>query len=502
MFGRVMSWGALMLATGLTPAWAQDDKAVTIVLNEEVDVMEPCMATRSNIGRVILGNVNETLTELDVRGDQGLMPRLAEAWEQQEDGSWRFTLRQGVTFSDGSTFDANDVKHSFDRVFDPTITCEAARYFGGMTVTANVVDEHTIDFVVDPVQPILPLLLSLVTIVPAETPMEFVRDPIGTGPYVLSEWTPGQQIVLTRRDDYWGTAPEVTQATYVVRTDPAVRAAMIEAGEADIAPTISQDDATNPATDFPYLNSETVYLRLDATQAPMNDLRVRQALKMAIDREAFIGTLVPQDALLATALYGPTTQGWNPDVQVPAYDPEGAQALLEEARADGVPVDTPITIIARTANFPNVTEVMEAIQQMLQEAGFTVELQMVEVAEHEVYYSKPYPTDRGVYMIAAMHDNRMGDPSFSAYFKYHSEGRQSGIADPKVDDLITRASAATGEERNALWSELQAYVHDEIAADIPLFHMVGFARVAEHIDWTPTIATNSQLQLSEIGFKE
>ena len=145
---------------------------------------------------------------------------------------------------------------------------------------------------------------------------------------------------------------------------------------------------------------------------------------------------------------------------------------------------------------------MEAIQQMLQEAGFTVELQMVEVAEHEVYYSKPYPTDRGVYIIAAMHDNRMGDPSFSAYFKYHSEGRQSGIADPKVDDLITRASAATGEERNALWSELQAYVHDEIAADIPLFHMVGFARVAERIDWTPTIATNSQLQLSEIGFKE
>ena len=460
------------------------------------------MATRSNIGRVILGNVNETLTELDVRGDQGLMPRLAEAWEQQEDGSWRFTLRQGVTFSDGSTFDANDVKHSFDRVFDPTITCEAARYFGGMTVTANVVDEHTIDFVVDPVQPILPLLLSLVTIVPAETPIEFVRDPIGTGPYVLSEWSPGQQIVLTRRDDYWGEAPEVTQATYVVRTDPAVRAAMIEAGEADIAPTISQDDAINPATDFPYLNSETVYLRLDTTQAPMDDLRVRQALKMAIDREAFIGTLVPQDALLATALYGPTTQGWNPDVQVPAYDPEGAQALLEEARADGVPVDTPITIIARTANFPNVTEVMEAVQQMLQEAGFTVELQMVEVAEHEVYYSKPYPTDRGVYMIAAMHDNRMGDPSFSAYFKYHSEGRQSGIADPKVDDLITRASAATGEERNELWSELQAYVHDEVAADILLFHMVGFARVAERIDWTPTIATNSQLQLSEIGFKE
>jgi peptide/nickel transport system substrate-binding protein len=183
MFGRVMTWGALMLATSLTPAWAQDDKAVTIVLNEEVDVMEPCMATRSNIGRVILGNVNETLTELDVRGDQGLMPKLADSWEQMEDGSWRFHLRPGVTFSDGTTFDAQDVKHSFDRVFDPSITCESARYFGGMTVSANVVDPQTIDFVVDPVQPILPLLVSLITIVPAETPIEFVREPVGTGPY-------------------------------------------------------------------------------------------------------------------------------------------------------------------------------------------------------------------------------------------------------------------------------------------------------------------------------
>src|SRR5918998_4027080 len=101
--------------------------------------MEPCMATRSNIGRVILGNVNETLTELDVRGDQGLMPRLAESWEQQEDGSWRFHLRQGVTFSDGSTFDAQDVKHSLDRAMSDRISCEVARYFGGMEVSAKVV---------------------------------------------------------------------------------------------------------------------------------------------------------------------------------------------------------------------------------------------------------------------------------------------------------------------------------------------------------------------------
>ena len=94
-----------------------------------------------------------------------------------------------------------------------------------------------------------------------------------------------------------------------------------------------------------------------------------------------------------------------------------------------------------------------------------------------------------------------GDPVFSMFFKYNSEGTQSGVNDPKVDDLIARASAATGDERAALWSELFKYVHDDIVADVLLFHMVGLSRVSERLDFTPTIATNQQLQLAEISFK-
>jgi peptide/nickel transport system substrate-binding protein len=87
------------------------------------------------------------------------------------------------------------------------------------------------------------------------------------------------------------------------------------------------------------------------------------------------------------------------------------------------------------------------------------------------------------------------------YFKYHSQGTQSGVNDPKVDELIEKASAATGEDRAALWSELFAYVQRDIVADVLLFHMVGHSRVGERLDFKPTIATNSQLQLSEISFK-
>ena len=491
---------ALTLGSMLSPAHAGSGP-IKIVLPEEADLLEPCMATRSNIGRIIMQNVSETLTELDVRGDKGLMPRLAESWEQKEGGGWRFNLREGVKFSDGSAFDAKDVKHSFDRVMSDQITCESKRYFGGMTISTEVVDEHTIDFSADPAQPILPLLLSLVTIVPEETPMELIREPVGTGPITLTDWTPGQQIVLTQRDDYWGEKPEVTEATYLFRAYPSVRAAMVQSGEADLSPSISQVEATNPATDFSYLDSETVYLRIDHNIEPLNDVRVRKALNLAIDREAFLGTLVPEGALLATAIVPPPTLGWNPDVKVFPYDPEQAKALLEEAKAEGSKVDTPITIIARTANFPNVTEIMEAIQAQLQEVGFNVELKFVEVAEHEVYYSKPFKEGRGPQIVAAMHDNSKGDPSFSMFFKYASEGTQSGFSDPKVDDMIAKASAAVGEERAKLWSELIAYVHDEVVADVLLFHMVGFSRVSERLDFKPTMATNSTLQLSQISIK-
>ncbi|MCZ4093863.1 ABC transporter substrate-binding protein [Sinorhizobium psoraleae] len=501
MKGKRLLLGLMMTASAVTSAWAQEAKDITVVLDEEVDLVEPCMATRSNIGRIILQNVSETLTELDVRNNKGLMPRLAEKWEEASPGTWRFHLRKGAKFSDGSAFDAGDVKHSIERAMSDKISCESPRYFGDTKLETKVVDDNTIDITATPAQPILPLLMTLVTIVPAETPIEFTREPIGTGPYKLTEWKAGQSITLTRRDDYWGSAPEVTKATYVFRADPSVRAAMVAAGEADIAPLISELDANDAELDFSYPNSETFYMRLDHSIPPLNDKRVRQALNIALDRDAFVGTLLPKGAIKATAIVPPTTLGWNPDVKVAPFDPEGAKKLLAEAKADGVPVETPITIVGRTNNFPNVVEVLEAAQQMFEEVGFKTKLQMYEVAEFEKQYSKPYPEGRGPLLVAAQHDNARGDPVFSMYFKYDSNGRQSGIANPDVDKMIAEATAATGEARAAGWKKLIAYLHDEVVADVLLFHMVGFARVNPRIDFTPTIATNSQLQLSEIRFK-
>ena len=286
-FGRL---GAVLIATTIAGVAMAED--VTVVLSEDLDIVDPCESSRSNLGRVILQNISETVTEM-VPGS-GLQPRLATSWEDMGNGTWRFKLREGVTFSDGSALDAGDVAHSIARFQSEDLVCEiGAKFFGGIKLTTEVVDDTTIDITADPAQPIMPLLASTITVVPAETPIDsFVDTPIGTGPYVWTEYNRGQNIRLDANPNYWGETPTVTGANYVFRSDSAVRAAMVAAGEADIAPNISLQDATDPAMDYSYPNSETVYMRLDHATAPLDDVRVRLALNYAVDREAFVGSIL------------------------------------------------------------------------------------------------------------------------------------------------------------------------------------------------------------------
>jgi hypothetical protein len=113
---------------------------------------------------------------------------------------------------------------------------------------------------------------------------ERTRDPVGTGPYRFVSWTPGTNVVLERFQDYWGEAPAVEKVTYVFRGESAVRAAMVATGEADIAPNVAVQDATDPAMDFSYFNSETSSFRIDVNKPPLDDVRVRKAMTLALDR--------------------------------------------------------------------------------------------------------------------------------------------------------------------------------------------------------------------------
>lgn len=484
--------------TFAVPASAEGE--ITIALSEQPGVLDPCMSARDTVGGVVLQNISETLTEYNPATGE-LNPLLAERWEQVDADTWRFHLREGVSFSDGSAFDAADVKYSVKRTLSAQLSCETgAKFFGGIDVTVEAVDDTTVDITADPAQPVLPLLMSTLTIVPSDTPMELVTDPIGTGPYVLAEWDRGQHIILKARDDYWGEQPAVTQATYIVRADDAVRAAMVPAGEADIVPDLNPVNADNPATDFSYPNSETLYVRIDTETPPLNDARVRKALNLAVNRDAMLGTIIPAEAGRAVTMVVPSTLGWESDIEPWAYDSERAKALLAEAKADGVPVDKQIELGCRSDHFPKVTEVCAVLRQMFTSVGLNVNMQMMEVMQWRDVYNKPAAKDRPPRLVLAMHNNNRGDPVFTMYFKYACEGLQSAICKPELDQMIAKATAATGDARTADWRDVFHKVHD-LVADVFLFHMVSFTRVSEKLDFVPTMAMSSKLELAQIKFK-
>lgn len=490
---------ALLQAAPVSAQTADTD--VTIVLETQPDQLDPCQSSKSQVGKVIKQNVVETMTEIDPEtGEIG--PRLATEWEQVDDLTWIFELRDDVVFHDGTPFNAEAMKYSIERTLDESIDCEIrVKFFGGINPTVTVSGEHELEIKTESPVPILPRLMGTMVAMSTDTPMgEITREPIGTGPYELSEWSPGERIVLTRFEDYWGDLPAVTEANYVWRSESAVRAAMVAAGEADIAPNIAVQDAIDDSMDFGFLNSETTRLRIDAQVPPLDDLRVRQALNYATDREGLKGTIFSDEVIMSTQHVVPGTTGHNPDLEPYPYDPEKAMQLLEEAKADGVPVDDEIVVIGRYNLYPNSEESLQALQAMYEAVGFNTSLRMTEASEWYELLFKPFAEDRPPSLFQEQHDNAYGDAVFTIFVKYHSEGGQSTIDDEKLDELIEKGGQATGEERATLYQQAFKRIHEEIVPDVSLFHMIGFTRVNPRLDFQPSIATNSELQLSQIRF--
>lgn len=490
--------GAAVTAGGA--AAAQDDTAITVVLEQEPDTLDPCELTKKNVGYVIRENIIETVTEIDQQTGQ-VVPRLAESWENIDDTTWRFKLRDGVTFHDGTPLTAEAFVQAFERMMDPDLSCSnRVLYFEGMDIDLTAVDDLTVDIKTPEPSPIMPVLLAMAGIEsPNTNPDALVRDPVGTGPYRLIEWNSGQNIKTERYEDYWGEQPEVSAVTYVFREEPAVRAAMVANGEADIAPVIAPQDATDPEMDSSYLNSETVRLRFDVTKPPLDDIRVRQAINHAIDREAMIGTVYSATWVPAKNMVMPTIYGYNDDIQALEYDPDKARALVEEARADGVPVDEEILLIMNSTT-PGGAEAPTVIVEMLNDIGLNFRLQILESAEYYKFFYKPFEDGQPANILMESHDNNSGDAGFSLVGKYSSWGGTSKLEDPQVDELIRSGLSARDPERGELFQQAFARVHD-LAADAILFHQTADTRVGPRISFTPTAATNAEFQIGQITFK-
>ena len=502
MFQKTMCMTLLAVAIGIPfMATAQESRSITVVVPEQPDSMESCNAATSNISRVLSRNVNESLTLIDPSNGE-ITPYLALSWERVSDLTWRFKLRENVKFHDGADFNADAVVFNIERLMNKNLDCSTRTVaFGGLDLTARSVDPTTVEISTGTASPIFPTLASTIKLVSPNTPVEITRTSIGTGPYQLDSWRQGENVQLKRFDGYWGDAPQVEKVTYVWRSESSIRAAMVAAGEADLSPYIARQDATNTETDTAYLNAETSNMRIDTTVAPLTDARVRKALNLALDREALRTAIFGESTVPAAQLVTEAVLGYNPELKLWEYNPEEAKRLIAEAKADGVDVTVPMTIIARPNIYPNASEAVEALMAMWGEVGLTFAAQNFEIADWLKYLRKPFPENIGPNVQQEQHDNGKGDAIFTIYNKYHSQGTVSKLNDPKLDALIEKGQAATGEERKAAFQEVFRYLHEDIVADVPLFHMVGYARISPNIVWTPNLQTNNEINLSEITFK-
>ncbi|MCB0108682.1 MAG: ABC transporter substrate-binding protein, partial [Caldilineaceae bacterium] len=400
-----------------------------------------------------------------------LYPELADAWEMNEDATvYTFYLHQGVFFQHGTPFTAKDVEYSINRLIDPNFICTVGPALGVID-RLEVADEYTIKIYLKEPNVALPYMLSEagMQIVPHDrTTEELTKEPAGTGPFVLAERIPGERIVVKRNENYWAEGqPYLDEVHLVVMPEMAAKVAALSSGEIDILQQVGYDmlPALESSADVTIVESlQSIYpiFAMHVTEAPFDDLRVRQAFKHAIDRVALHNTIMQgRGAIGNDQPIGPGSPYWA-DVQPLAYDVEKAKQLLNEA---GYPNGIEVTLAAADTGGPRVTDAAFAIQEMVNAAGITM---IVEKIPASTFYA----------------DKFMKAPFFTSWWPAYSEPdgilplsyathgiyNLSEWSTPQVNELVTTGREELDtEKRKAVYAEAQAIISAEGGVIIPYF---------------------------------
>jgi peptide/nickel transport system substrate-binding protein len=422
--------GAAALLAGA--ALAKDNIIVAIQL--EPPHLDPTSAAAGAIDSVLYANVFEGLTRFDSTG--AVIPGLAKSWEISEDGlTYTLTLNEGVTFHDGTTMDAEDVKFSLDRIgADDSANAQKALYAAISEV--NVIDPATVEIKLS--EPNGMMLFNLAwgdaVIVAPESIEGIKQTPIGTGAFKFDSWTQGDEIQLSRYDGYWGTPAVLTGATFKFISDPTAALGAMMAEDIDVfagfpAPENLPQFEADPR--FQVLIGSTegeTILSTNNKMPPFDNVKVREALAHAIDRQAIIdGAMFGYGTPIGTH-FAPHNPAYVDLTGMSTYDPEKARALLAEAGfADGFETTLflPPPSYARRGG--------EIIAAQLAQVGIKAKITNVEWAQwlESVFNGKNFgltivshtePMDIGIY----------ANPDY--YFQYDN---------PAFQDLMTALNSTT-----------------------------------------------------------
>lgn len=370
----------ILAALAASPAVAQrTDIVVGLVL--EPPHLDPTSHAAAAIDEVVYANVFEGLTRFGPDGE--ILPALAESWEVSEDGlTYSFHLAEGVTFHDGSALSAEDVVFSLDRARGPD-SINAQKFLFEDIETVEAADDRTV--VVTLAQPNGNFPFNMAwgdaVIVSAQTAETNVTNPIGTGPFRFESWRQGDSLTLMRNEDYWGEPAYLERATFRFISDPTAAFAAVMAEDVDAFPVFPAPETLIQFEADPRFQvvvgtteGETI-LAMNNRRAPLDDVRVRQAIAHAIDRQAVIdGAMFGYGTPIGTH-FAPHHPAYVDLTELSAHDPEHSRQLLEEAGVKGLRLSLalPPPVYARRGG--------EIIASQLREIGIETDIINVEWAQ-------------------------------------------------------------------------------------------------------------------------
>ena len=472
--------GALLATGAFTfPATAQTPPGVLIVGQiAEPKSLDPAAVTAVNDFRILV-NVYEGLTRYK-SGTLEVEPALATDWSISDDGTeYTFTLREGVSFHDGTPFNAHAVKFNFDRMLDENHPYHDTgpfplSFFFGAVQSTEVVDDMTVKFTLN--APYAPFLSNLayptgLIVSPAAVEAngkEFGRNPVGTGPFKFAEWRSNEAVVVERNPDYWGEPAGTEAVVFRPITDANTRVAEMLAGGIDlmveVPPTSLGQFEGEGFSVAEQAGPHVWFLILNAKEGPFADKKVRQAANYAINKEAIVNDVLEGTATVAA---GPTPPAfawaYNEALDPYPYDPEKAKALIAEAGAEGAELTFYVT--EGGSGMLDPVPMGTAIQADLEAVGFDVK---IETYEWNTFLGEVNPGLEGKADMAEM-AWMTNDPDTLPYLALRSQawpdqgGFNSGYyANEKVDELLEAARTATDQdERARLYREMQTIVHDD-----------------------------------------
>lgn len=436
---------------------------IVVAQGSDAKTLDPYDTTDAPAGRVA-ATIFDTLVTRDDEGN--IAPSLAESWEIEDDRTYIFNLRKGVKFHNGEEFTAHDVAFSFAQIAKSP-HAESVRATIDFA-NSKVIDDYT--FMMKMTEPFGPILNHLghnvMSIVNekayTEAGASVGQKPVGTGPYKFVSWATGDRIMLEANENYWGGAPKVKNLVFRNIPETASRSIEVETGGVDVAIGIQTTEldrlGANPdVTVFRRESPSINFLAFNNSKAPFNNTKVRQAVNMAINKEAIFNVVYQGTGVIATAPMSKVVWAYNEDLVPHEYNPEKAKALLAEVGQENLEVT--ITVDQDQARL----DTAEMVQAQLSEIGVKVTIVPL---ERGAFIDRVI--DGSLEMFGLGWSSPTGDPDYALYSVFHSSmhgagGNMGFYSNEEVDELLETGRYSTDPEvRRDAYLKVQELVWDQV----------------------------------------